>query len=140
MRLVGVLVLCACVLLAGCQVSTSERVVMSSKRDAMRKARFDGEYRLYHVETGAAPEMVFSRRLEKGQSFGFRRGHANRVAVAGPHEFALDGRRFEWRMAADEGQVDAVLTTMLLVTGAAIGTAIGFAAFNSSFDFDFGPN
>ena len=133
MRLAGVLVLCVCVLLTGCHVGTSERFVMSSKRVQTRKARFDGEYRLYRAE--ATRDPVFVRRLLKGQAFGFRDDGGKRVAVAAADVFALENGQFEWRMAADEGQVDPVLTIAVFGFVGIVATAIGFAAFDASFDF-----
>ena len=136
MRLAGILVLCVCVLLGGCQVSTSERRVMSDQRPQTRKAKWDGDYRLYRVEAEAKRELVSSYRLLKGQVFGFRADGTRRAAVAGTNEVPLGSGRFEWHLVADEGQFDPILTVAVVGITAAVLTAIGFAAFNAGFELD----
>ena len=133
MRLSGVLVLCVCVVLAGCQVDPSkEKHLMSLRRDRAvdtRRAHYDGEYRLYRLPDGAAPassaERVASRRLVREEPIGFRGdARGGRVAVAGKDEFALDaGKQYVWRVQPDAGQVDKE-STAVVIGGLAIAGAV----------------
>ena len=132
MRLVAVLVLCLCIVLAGCQVDSSkEKHLMSlrSGRDVdTRKAHYDGEYRLYRIPDATprpSAEPVASLRLARGEWIGFRSDQrAARVAIVGKQEFALEaGGRYVWRVQPDPGQMDAESTAAIML-GVAIAGGI----------------
>src|SRR5690348_13305579 len=92
-NLLGIVVLCAAVALAGCQVDPSARTVREYKpggRTAVAKAQYYGEYSLYQLPDRAASDLdkatppIVTVHLQKGQWLGFKldqQGQA--LAVAG---------------------------------------------------------
>ena len=138
-RSASVVLLAVMIVLSGCLVSTKPKSVsFAAPNDdvRIRKAPFNGEYRLFAMrtdrgETKAVGEPLATQRLRRGERLGFRRQAGRLTAVAGADAIPVEDGRYAWEMRADDGQTDASRTVafvvLLVFTGALIGQAI-FAA------------
>ena len=76
------------VALAGCSAGTAERVLLrgqTSRRPEVRKAPYDGEYRLYATAKGKpttrTSSPLRSERMKRGERIGFARDNSGRIVV-----------------------------------------------------------
>jgi hypothetical protein len=132
-------VLCVCIVLTGCHMSTEPRTVARwtpGDRPELKEARYWGEYRLYALEKGqrnppAGAEPVATVRLAEDEKFGFGRdANGYVVATAADQTFATEKRTYVWQMKPDDAQPDknrrnlAVFSVFVVV---AVLIAVGIA-------------
>jgi hypothetical protein len=126
-------------LLVGCTTPTHERRFMiqaAADVPQIRKAPFNGQYRLYsnppNSPTVRNATPLLESRLNKGDRIGFASSEAGQLlaVIAGQTKPIPDSAAtsYTWTMQPDRGQIDPVLTIALLFTVAVVGIAIGFAA------------
>ena len=102
--------------LTGCTTSTKPRTLMSlsaGQEPRVRRAPYDGEYRLYAASTderrqrGPSGEPLATRQLFRREPIGFRVERGELTAVAGGARVPLQrGRPYLWQMRAEPGQAD----------------------------------
>jgi hypothetical protein len=131
-------------LVAGCRTPTKERVLVRyepSRRPEVRKAPYDGQYRLYAARTKhpttASATPVLEARLAKGELVGFARdGVGGLLAVVRGEQQPLSASvagaasesAYVWTMQRDPGQIDWTRTALLVGTIVVVGVVIGVAA------------
>lgn len=141
-----VAVTCLAVALAGCQVSTSPRVVArlaDRQAPSMTTAPWDGAYALFRLpdDPKAARAELQHAHLRKGEPLGFRtRETALVVAVAGDLEVPVQAGRYEWVMRPDPNQIDPGTTTMFVVVMTVFVAAAAFGAYVAYVGNDFSNN
>ena len=131
-------------LVAGCRTPTNERALVRyepSRHPQVRKAPYNGQYRLYatrtkHPTTASATPVVEAR-VAKGELVGFARDAVGGLfaVVRGeqqPLSVSVAGSASEsayvWTMQPDPGQIDRTRTALLVGTIVVVGVAIGVAA------------
>lgn len=123
------LVTCLAVALAGCQVSTAPKTVVTVREPqgpTMIRAPWNGEYTLYIVPAdGSGKSVVQPTHLKKGDPLGFRRRESGIVAVAADWEEAIGRGSYAWVMKPDPGQTDPVATAIVI---AVVVVAVSAAA------------
>ena len=111
-------VTCLAVALAGCQVSTAPKTVVTVSEPqgpTMIRAPWNGEYTLYFLPADRSQKSVVqAAHLKKGDPLGFRRRDSGIVAAAGDWEGPIGRGSYEWVMKADPGQTDPVGTAIVI--------------------------
>ena len=112
------MVTCLAVALAGCQVSTAPKTVVTVRDPqgpAMIRAAWNGQYTLYVRSADRSQKTVVqATHLKKGDALGFRRRDSGIVAVAADWEAPIGAGSYEWVMRPDPGQTDPVATAILI--------------------------
>ena len=138
---IAVVTSCALVLTA-CQTPTNERPLsrhVSGGKLQVRKAPYDGEYRLYasaeRRPSARSATPLLNERLVKGELIGFDSDNSgDLVAVVRGEERPLGDAatglgEYVWTMQPDAGQIDRARTVLLVIgVVAVIGIAVGVAA------------
>jgi len=110
--------------LAGCRISTNERVILryDPQKIVVQNARYNGQYRLYAATrrspTTQTATPLIDERLTKGETFGFTRDSAGILVavIRGQTRPIPDQVVAIWTLQADPGQLDRERTALLIVT------------------------
>ena len=143
-RAVLIGVLCLCIVLTGCHVSTAPRTVARYKPGTdpeMKEAKYWGEYRLYALDNkqrnpvpGADP--VATVRLAEDEKFGFiRDANGYVVATAADQVFPIERQSYVWQMKPDEAQPDKMRRNLAVFGVFAVVMVLGAVAIWASDPF-----
>jgi hypothetical protein len=131
LRSAMLVLLCAMIVLAGCQPSTKPKTVSSISPDGQAKvvkARLGGQYQLFAFQTSSGAEAktgepLATHQLRRGDTVGFRSDANGLRAVAGDQSMPLAPGHYLWEMRADKGQVDNRRTGAMVVL---VGGTVAF--------------
>jgi hypothetical protein len=143
LRSLSITSLAVLVVLSGCKASTKPRTLMDAAPGEplrVRKAPFNGEYRLFRTETPGywekpVGEPLATLRVRRGERVGFRRHGGELQAVAAAESVAIERGSYIWQMQPDKDQVDRAKTIGLVLFIAGSAALAAQVAFASSFSF-----